>query len=71
METMEVYVRGNSHIPSRFNEYALRTNHADDKWYADLGFNFSKKDTELYKSLSEEVKKKIEFSYINGIKQIL
>lgn len=73
METIEVYVRGNAHTPHRFWDYALRTNYKQDsgaRMYIDTGFQFSEKDTELYKSLSEEEKAKVKFLFINGVKQV-
>jgi hypothetical protein len=71
MKTMEVYVRGSAHIPARFWDYALRTNKIvnKDKFYTDEGFHFSKNDTELYKSLSKEERRKIQFLYISEVKR--
>jgi len=73
METIEVYVRGDAHTPSRFWDYALRTNYKQDsggRMYIDTGFIFSQNNTDLYKSLTEDEKKKVRFLYINGVKQI-
>lgn len=73
MSTIEVYVRGSCHIPARFWDYALRTDFKQSsggRMYIDAGFHLSKTDTELYKSLSEEERKKVRFLYINGIKQV-
>ncbi len=73
METIEVYVRGDVHTPARFWDYALRTNYKQDsggRMYVDTGFHFSQSDTDLYKSLTENEKKKVKFLYINGVKQV-
>ena len=73
MQTIEVYVRGSALIPQRFWDYALRTNYKEDsgaRMYIDTGFQFSEKDTELYKSLSEDERSKVKFLYINGVKQV-
>ncbi len=73
METIEIYVRGNSFIPQRFWDYAIRTNYKQDsggRMYVDAGFVFSQKDTELYKSLSDDDRKKVRFLYVNGVKTI-
>lgn len=73
MKTIEVYVRGDAFTPQRFWDYALRTNYKQDsggRMYIDTGFTFSQKDTDLYKSLTEEQQKKIKFLYINGVKQV-
>jgi len=73
MQTIEVYVRGSTLIPARFWDYALRTNYKEDsgaRMYIDTGFQFSEKDTELYKSLSEDERSKVKFLYINGVKQV-
>ena len=72
METTEIYVRGNAHTPARFWDYAIRTNYKQNsggRFYIDNGFVFSENDTELYKSLTDEEKKKVKFLYINGVKQ--
>ena len=73
METIEVYVRGDAHTPQRFWDYALRTNYKQDsggRMYVDTGFIFSQKNTDLYKSLSDEEKKKVRFLYVNGVKYV-
>jgi hypothetical protein len=73
METIEVYVRGDAHAPQRFWDYALQTNYKQEsgaRMYIDTGFRFSQKDTDLFKSLSEEQKKKVKFLFINGKKQV-
>lgn len=74
MNTIEVYVRGDAHTPSRFWDYALRTNYKQSsgaRWYVEtLGFRFSQKDTDLFKSLSEDERKEVKFLYVNGVKQI-
>jgi hypothetical protein len=73
METIEVYVIGDAHTPARFWDYALRTNYkqaSGGRMYIDLGFQYSQTDTDLYKSLTEEEKKKVKFLYINGINQL-
>lgn len=69
METIEVYVRGDAHTPSRFWDYALLTN-GDTKKYNDYGFHFCQKNTDLYKSLTEEERKRVSFLYVNGVKQV-
>lgn len=69
MGTIKVYVRGDIQTPERFWNYALLTNYkqeSDEKMYIDKGFRFSQKDTDLYKSFSENDKKKINFFYVNG-----
>lgn len=71
METIEVYVRGDAHTPQKFWVYALRTNCEQDngaEMYVNTGFKFSQKDTDLFKSLSEKQKKKINFLYVDGVK---
>lgn len=71
METIEVYVRGDANTPQRFWDYALRTNYKQDsgaRMYIDTGFIFSQKDTDIYKSLSEDGRKKVKFLYVNGVK---
>ena len=73
MNTIEVYVRGDAHTPSIFWDYALRTNYKQSsgaRMYVDNGFRFSQKDTDLYKSLTEEEKKKVSFLFVNGVKQV-
>jgi hypothetical protein len=65
METIDVYVRGDVYKPQRFWDYALRTNYKQDsggRMYIDTGFTFSQKDTDLYKSLSDEDKKKVRYN---------
>lgn len=71
MNTVEIYVKGNAHIPHRFYDYALwaRARTEDEiKKFTDLGFQFTLKDTDLFKSLDEEAQKKVQFLYVNGIK---
>lgn len=73
METVEVFVRGDAHTPSRFWDYALRTNYKESsgaRMYIDTGFMLSQKDKDTYKSLTEEQRSKVQFLYINGVKQI-
>jgi hypothetical protein len=71
MEIIEVYVRGNARTPQRFWDYALRTNTKQDsggRMYVDTGFIFSQRNTDLFKSLSENARKRVRFFYINGVK---
>jgi hypothetical protein len=73
METIQVYVRGDAHTPERFWHYALRTSCEEDsvsEMYANFGFKFSQKDTDLFKSLTEEQKNKVNFLYVNGMKDV-
>jgi hypothetical protein len=72
MNTIEVYVRGDAKTPQRFWDYALRTNYEQSsgaKFYVDTGFVFDQKNTDLFKSMTEEQRKKVKFLYINGVKQ--
>lgn len=69
METIEVYVKGDAFTPSRFWSYALRTNFKQSsgaRYYIDNGYIFSQKDTDEYKAMSENERKKIKFDFING-----
>lgn len=72
MIVSEVYCRGDAHTPARFWDYALRTStlghYARD--LHEMGFRYSKEDTELFNSLSDEEKAKVQFLYIDGVKQI-
>ena len=71
MEIIEVYVRGNAHTPSRFWDYALRTNCKEESGGGmDSGFVFSQKDTDLYASLTEDEKSKVRFLWVNGKKMV-
>ena len=73
MYTIEVYVRGDANTPQRFWDYALRTNYKESsggRMYIDTGFRFCQKNTDLYKSLTEDDKKKVKFLYINGVKTV-
>lgn len=66
---IEVFVRGDAHTPERFWEYALSTRPKFLERYTNLGFKYSEKDTETFKNLNNEDRKKIKFKFINGFLQ--
>ena len=69
MSTQDVFFKGDMQTPQRFWEYALRTETKHSRRYEMLGFKYSEKFTKQYASLSEEDKKKVKFTFINGVKQ--
>jgi len=66
MNTIEVFVRGDAHTPARFWDYALRTEYKFGRELHEMGFHYSETDTEEYKKLSDEDKKKVQFLYVNS-----
>lgn len=71
MIVSEVYRRGYVHTPARFWDYALRTNTREHfaRDLHEMGFQYSKEDSYLYNSLSDDEKAKVKFLYIDGVKQ--
>lgn len=71
MIVSEVYRRGDAHTPARFWDYALRTSTLGDygRDLHEMGFRRCKKDEELFNSLSDKEKAKVQFLYIDGVKQ--
>jgi len=67
---MKVLLNGDAHTPSRFWVYALETKKKLSVFFNSKDFIYSKKDTDVYKKLNKAEKKKIQFTWINGIKQI-
>ena len=66
---IEVFVKGDAHTPQRFWDYALRTKPKFGRELHELGFIFSQQNTDLYKRLSDEEKKKVRFTFIDGVRQ--
>ena len=65
-QVTQVFLKGDAHTPSRFWEYALRTETKHSNFYDSLGFKYSEKDTQEYINMDAETKKKVRFVYING-----
>jgi hypothetical protein len=69
MIVSEVFMKGDAFTPQRFWEYAFRTETKHGRFYNLLDFTYSEKHTKEYNGLSDMDKKKVEFKYINGVKQ--
>lgn len=68
-QIIEVFQKGDAYTPQRFWSYALRTETKHAKFYDNMGYIYSEKNTKQYTALSDEEKKKVNFTYINGIRQ--
>jgi hypothetical protein len=68
---IEVYVKGESGTPSRFWDLALRTTTMGSfvKDYVEDGFFLHKGYSKEYEEMSEDMRKKVKFKYINGEEQ--
>lgn len=64
MKTEKVYVKGNPYVPESFWDYALLTEPKHEKKLLNMGYVFSKKETELYSTLSKERKKSVRFDKV-------
>jgi len=66
---IKVFRKGNAILPSRLWQYALSTGPESAGRYPHYGFKFSEKDTEIYLNLSDEQKKKVNFVFVDCVKQ--
>ena len=67
-----VYVNGNAWTPALGWRYGIITETVDEKdcdSYFVKEYNYSIADTDEYNDMTEEQKKRVHFSYINGVKQ--
>ena len=69
MIVIDVFVKGDALTPHRFWDYALRTETKHARFYHEMGFQYSKRYSEEYENLSETERKKVQFLWINGVKQ--
>lgn len=66
-EVEKVFMKGDALTPSRFWSYALSSKESHENKYIELGFTYSKRDTDAYRELTRKLKDSIMFSMVDGV----